>query len=86
LSYKIKDSIQGGFVRLNKVTDKVPCANCGNYLIFCNNREVVLIKTYATIFDIENREFVIKCGKCLQFNVIKLSDLEAGRKVLKLII
>ncbi len=86
MRYKIKDSSQGGFVRLDKVTDKIPCINCGNYLIFCNQKEVVLIKTYATIFDIVNREFVIKCGKCLQFNAIKLSALEQGKLVFKLII
>lgn len=86
MKYKIKNSSQGGYVRLTNVSHKVPCAKCGHYLIFCNEGKVVLIKTYAHVLDLENDELMLKCGKCLQFNTITLKNLRSGESICKLII
>ena len=86
MGYKIKDSSQGSFVRLTEVKNKIACTNCGHYLIFCDKNGTLLIKTYASVFDIKEQEFVLKCGKCLQFNAITLKDIQEGKTSFKLII
>jgi len=86
LNFKITESDQGGFVRLRDISHKIVCANCGHYLILCSSDKAALIKTHALLFDLEKQEFILKCGKCLQFNTILISELRNSKSVAKLII
>ena len=57
------------FIKLTKVDGKITCGQCGWTLILKSGSSH-LIKA-SVVMTTEDNGFVLRCGKCKTFNVIK---------------
>lgn len=75
ISYLIDDSI----IRLTAVNERIVCGLCGHVIALSNNG-ILLIKSFVTLLDIQEKAITLKCGKCKKFNTIILDNRNAEGK------
>lgn len=64
-------AIDGDVVWLTDISSCIVCSVCSRNLAL-NNHGTLLIKSFVTLFDTNNKLLTLKCGHCKHYNTIVL--------------
>ena len=68
MSGDVEYIIEGGYIKLPKVEERITCSSCGNLIALRNGLSFLVL---TNVVLVNHPELVMRCGKCSTYNYFK---------------